>query len=382
MLIRPSQPDIIVPHLCAPLADNGIMRGVGRGFGNLRGVMSLPLFRAALAGQDAGTIQPRMLCVGDSTTFGGGSDLVDLKPNNWVTKLKSSYVSGGRVASASSFVGGGSFYADNISHDGRVTAPVGWSRQTLPTVGGDLLKSGTTDVFAFLPTENVDTFDIWYVSTPSSGVLRFNINGGTNTDVPTLDAVDGMKKVTITGTLGSNTLNMSRLSGGTVFIMSINAYDSSNKTLEIMNAGYSGAQSTDINDSTYSWSPLNAIPFYDPDLTLLMLGINDWNGLGGVVSAAQYKINMQAIIDATTGDIAICTPVPTRNSKTLLTTQQTYVDKMHELAVENNITIIDIFAEWVSWEISDPLGRYFDDVHPSASGYTDMADFIYNALPK
>jgi len=54
----------------------------------------------------------------------------------------------------------------------------------------------------FLPTEQVDTFELYYVKEPTSGVFSWSVNGGGATSINTVNASTIMGKSTITVALG------------------------------------------------------------------------------------------------------------------------------------------------------------------------------------
>jgi lysophospholipase L1-like esterase len=52
----------------------------------------------------------------------------------------------------------------------------------------------------------------------------------------------------------------------------------------------------------------------------------------------------------------------------------------YELAISNDIPLIDIFGRFTSYAVSNPLGLYNDSAHPSAAGYADKGAAIFRAL--
>lgn len=340
---------------------------------------------SALEGQTAGTTSPRLLLLGDSTTFGVGSNNgigTDLVTNNYPSVLTSLFSANSRPAQSNAFIGGGSnIFERTMLNDPRVIPGAGWGAATqTSTFGNCLANTSNANVLSFTPTVNTDSFKVSYLRfTASTSTLRMNINGGANTDVSTVGA-NALLSQSITSTVGPRVLNISKLSGASLFFASIEAWDSTKKEIAVLTAGWPGVRSSNAVDISQAWSPLNTINYYTQDLTLVMIGINDWNN---AVPVATYKSNMQTLIDTLksgTGDVVLVTPVPTRTTVTPLATQQLYVTALQELAVTNSLQIFDLFSNWVSWEVSNPLGRYNDNIHPSSVGYSDVAQFIYNQL--
>jgi len=348
---------------------------------------NLTLWRASLAAQTAGTKSPRLLCIGDSTTFGSYSETVgnERKTNAYPNVLRGLFVSGGRLAQANSDLGQGSQTFDrNLINDLRLTVGAGWVAGTTATgtTGGTFFQNPTTtNPLIFTPTESIDTFKIWYVSTPTSGTLSYAVDGGGYTGLATA-AANGLRgPVTIpAGALGAHTLSIARLSGNPIYLVAIEAYDSSQKQISVMNGGWAGASTVDAASTTNAWSPNNTLDYYQQDLTLLMWGINDWvNG----TALPTFKTNMQAIITKAKlsgGDVVLMSPVPSQTTTTAQSVQQGYVDILADLAITNSILFIDLWRYFGDWNTANTNGWMANDLHPNQLGYSVMAQYIYNKI--
>jgi lysophospholipase L1-like esterase len=103
------------------------------------------------------------------------------------------------------------------------------------------------------------------------------------------------------------------------------------------------------------------------------------------VSLATYISNMAAIIatvQAAGGDVLLTGPIPSGGAFIARdAVERDYaVNGLSSLAATYGCGVVDLNARFVSFAVSNPLGYYFDDVHPTEFGYADMAQAIFNAL--
>lgn len=348
----------------------------------------LSKWRKARANVRSGGANGKVLCVGDSTTYGYGSNAAgsaSLKTGAWPAQLASLLQSAHNItAQANAFFGDGNTAALSGGSlnvcDPRITVGSSWTAGVTSLGHASFTASTTTNSLDFLPTVNVDSFDIYYVTNGGLGTFSWSINGGAATNQST-NTTAGVGKLTVTGSLTANTLHLKWVSGGSVYILGIDAYDSSAKTMSVMNAGWVGATSSDWAPATNVWDPAKAIAGVAPDLTIICLGINDWNG---AVSAASFTANAQTVITQakTSGDVLLVSPPPTNTAATAASAQSPIVQAHYALAVSNSCPLIDLNARWVDYTTSNALGYYksTDSYHPSKPGYSDMASIIGSVL--
>jgi hypothetical protein len=353
----------------------------------------LPKWRAAIAGMKNGTKNARVLFVGDSTDFGVGSNgtsVGEMVANSCPMQFANQLLAKGINAHSNTFMGGGfgvqaaggGYYGG--ANDGRIVKGSSWvvSSGGVISVGGGLYNATSgANALSFTPKQPVDTFTIYYVANSGLGTFNADINGGTATPVNTNATPQNLRSITITGTLGINTLNMKYASGGGVYIAGAEAYDSSKKWVSVINAGWPGAQSNNWDDT--GGAPFGVIPglgVVAPDLTIINLGKNDC--YKGTNTVSQFTTHMQAIITAclASGDVILRTFYPNDVAYGSVATQQTYVDAIYALAKTNNLPVIDTYGRWVSYAVSNPLGFYYDQLHPNGAGYSDGSQSILNFL--
>lgn len=352
---------------------------------NLNPSSQLRKYRTAVAKVKSGQANMKLLCLGDSTTFGDGSNnsgVGDLKTFCYPNQLTAMFNSTGINAHCNSFMGYGSVtFTNNKDNDPRIVVGSSWTTfgSGSPTLGATLFTaSTTTNALSFTPTVNVDTFVIYYITAVGNGVLSLDINGAGGTTQST-NAANGFATVTKTGTLGTNTLNIKYSSGGAVFVLGVEAYDSTKKWIDVINSGWSGAKASDLANNGSFFAPLAAYAFLAPDLTIIMDGINDW---GAGVSLSTYKTNMQTLITTgkISGDVVLVSPAPSGTAQASIATQQGFVDTMAQLSIENNVPFINWWTRMGPQASNTAMYWTANILHPNMNGYNDLSQTIFNVI--
>lgn len=348
--------------------------------------------RAGIAGVLSGYARTTWLHTGDSTAYGTNAlmdgsmptSIADYQVGYYLSKL----FNGSAIpANSNGFFGAGSTGSGDRSHvDDRITLGGGWFvyYNYAETLGGGLFaleNQSTSETLSFTPDTAVDTFKVYYATTPYSAVFSIDIDGGTPTNIDS-NGSSGIASATITDTLGTHTLNIKYVSGASknVYIVGIEAYNSAIPDISIMNAGREGAKSVDFTSAGYGWAPFNVLPTAGQSLTIFStLGINDMNGS---VSAADYKTNMHnLVVQAKTsgGDVILVTP-----NWNYYYDMSAYIAKLKEIADEDDVCLIDTEQRWVSYAASQTFqfmrASGTEPVHPSLKGYADEAVAIYNVI--
>ncbi len=279
------------------------------------------------------------------------------------------------------------------SYDPRLVFGAGWQRQLIDAgLGGPFFRNTTdTNPLAFTPTAagsysaNVDTFVVYYVTTSTAGTFSWAIGAGAATNQSCVTGSNGIAKLVIpAGSLAAHTLNLRRVSGN-VWIMGVQAYDSTVKQIEVLVAPWNGGFAANFVGTTQPWSAGNMIPFVAPDLTVIQLQIND---AAFATPLSTYTANLQSLITIAqqTGDVILRSGYPsaiTYNANTPLAKQQLYREALISLASQNGIPYDDLFGRLGSYEIQAAIpggGMYADTLHPSSPVYSmaayTLADLI------
>lgn len=346
----------------------------------------LPRWNAALGRVLSGAGNARMLFIGDSTTLGyesNGSTTGNMKPLSTPTQVSNLLAKSGYPSGWQNFMGNGFASTGNntVQWDNRLVVGTGWLNSTATGyfVGGEVFTTtNATGSLSFTPTVATDTFVVWYWGFSGSGTLSLDVNGTGTTNHSTSNGTATIGSFTITGTKGMNAYNTKWVSG-TLFILGFEAYDSTVKQVSCLNAGWWGSDS-------YNWANMLAESFVSnfisplaPDLTVITLGINDWNQNHPV---AQVYANIQNIITQATvsGDVIVVSDNLTDSGATQAQ-QLPYDQSMFGLAYANNYPFIDNWARWnnANQVISDGL-LGSDRTHPTGAGYADMARSIVEVI--
>lgn len=339
---------------------------------------SLVKFRAGLARVVDGVGVCKVLCIGDSLTAGAYSNnsaVGDWRTLSYPSQLTNFLNSRNILAQRNSFMGAGD--GNDYQHVPEITLGTGWATNTNTySIGGQVfIASGATTSLAFTPTQNVDRFVIWYIQNGPLGKFKYNINGGSNTVVDTAGA-GAFQSVTISTSLAANTLNINWDSVDAVGIIGVEAYDSSQKKVSVINAGWSGSQASAwaLNNGS-PWNTVTAVNTFAPDLVLLGLGGNE---VVAKIPLDAYEDNMRVLIEGFlyNADVCLITPNPIDPGQYgIAESQQLYVDVQSNLAEEYGISIFDQYGRCGSFDKFNAAGMLYspDKLHPIGIGYSDAA---------
>lgn len=341
----------------------------------------LPRSKAAAAKVRKGTGNLRLLVGGDSTTrgYGAAGDATTYQ-KGYPPKL-SARLNQSDLMLPSTWQGffGSSRSTSYASLDSRVAVSGGFaSVVNSPSLGGGWWACTATGTMTFTPTQDCDTFTIWYLCY-NTGSFTVNLDGGSTLSTVNVTGSSSIHSVTVTGTLGAHGLNIVWVSG-TVQILGVEAYDSATKQICVINAGSSGSNSSNWATNTAAYTSGNAIVTIDPDVFLFCIGINDYTD---AITAATTLTNISTLIAPikTAGiDVILKTPVPSAVSARTRAVQQTYNDAIVAAATANNCPVIDTWTRFGTQEAMNTLGLYADTLHPNELGYLDDAAGVFNAL--
>lgn len=336
--------------------------------------------RAYLAHYKA-TAAPLIVCYGDSTTAGGFSDgtQVGLWSAAYPAKLADFLTQYGRAAQNDSFFGDlniNQFTAFG-PHDPRLSFGAGWAATTIVLGGKDWFNNSTTNVMSFTPTHDFDTLDVYWLG-GNVGNFNINLDGGSNTNVPTNVAPVHLNKTTITGSLGPHTVNVARVAGNE-HIVGMVARTAGADVARVANLGQYGARSSNLAAAVNPYDPKPSLERLAPDLTIINIGIND---MLNAVTAATFKTNVQAIITSAklSGDALLQVTNNVNITGVAQSVQDEFSVAVHELAVDNNCVGFDIPARWGNYVAANASGKMADFNHPGGAGYSDIADGMAKLL--
>lgn len=317
----------------------------------------------------------KIACIGDSTTMGTGANTTTnlSRSTSYPAAMARVMAARGLVSSAQNFFGSGNVTLTSV--DSRVTSSGAASLGAVnTTLGGALLQLTGVGTWTYTPATACTVWDVYSVKTGGTGSFEINRDGGAADATVTGTATPTLVKTTVSG--AGTALNMVR-TVGTCYVAGVSAYTAT-KCVEVWNMGASGARAANLATSTLGYSELSSISFYAPNLTVLMIGINDWEASTSVTA---WQTSMRAVIEAArvSGDVVLVTPVPTGGTASL-NTQKIYVDAMYDLAMYYGIPLVDNWNRWDSYATPNAAGFYFDTLHPAGPGYSDVGMMLGSLL--
>lgn len=333
-------------------------------------------WRAARGKVLANLDNAKVACIGDSTTMGIGANTTTnlSRSTSYPAAMARVMAARGLVTSAQNFFGSGNVTLGN--YDTRVTNSGSTSLGSVnATLGGALLQLTGVGTWTYTPATACTVWDVYSVKTGGTGSFEINRDGGaadatvTGTTTPAT-----IVKTTVSG--AGTALNMVR-TVGTCYVAGVSAYTAT-KCVEVWNMGASGLKAANLATTTLGYSELNALAFYAPNLTVLMVGINDWEAF---TSMAAWQASMRSVIDTAriSGDVVLVTPVPTGGTATL-NKQKEYVDATYDLAQFYGIPLVDNWSRWAEYTAPNAAGFYFDTLHPAGPGYSDLGMMLGSLL--
>lgn len=338
--------------------------------------------RNAFAKVRAATGRARVLLIGDSTTVGAGAgtsgntNLVGAQAKNRTNALAARLASLGIPTSANSFmcdswVGHASVSLPN--YDSRISLGTGWSIASGTTgLGGDLLTCTSTGTLAFTPTGQIDRIQLYYPTNNGLGSFSVNVDGGSSLGTFNQNGTSSVTSQTFSVTKGSHTINVVGVSG-TTYVIGIVTWDSTTPAVDLITCGMWGSVASNWTAGGSSWNPPQMFATLGQDLAVVQLIINDSNA--GLSNLSTYTSNMSTIISGlkAQGDVIVESGIPSNTTQATDGTLAQFAAALSGLASNVNSPFVDIRARWVNYSTANALGWMFDDKHPNAVGYADVA---------
>ncbi len=341
-------------------------------------------WRKARSGVISGARRAKVACVGDSNTTGYGSvagGAANCVASSYPRRLADRLAAGGVAARWDSAWGTFNESAVNIPiYDTRRVVGAGWA----PGDGGAwslggpaLLNNTTTNAYSVTPTGQFDTVDVWVLRNTGLGTVAVDVDGGVATNIALIGGSDIYKTTISAGALGTHTVNIRRVSGD-CYVVGVDCYNSAAPEAAVYNIGWDSGTSGNMATATKGYSPLPALGLIQPDVTILMNGINDWNAS---IAVSTYTTNNQAIITKgkLTGDVIVMAPIETTGAAAAAA-QAPYRTAMRDLAAANGCVFIDMQERFGTYATANANGFMADSSHPMGVAYTDMACLVSRVL--
>jgi lysophospholipase L1-like esterase len=348
--------------------------------------------RKALANVRAGLANMRIACCGDSTTAGvrsnGSTDWVGNKAISYPTLLGAALhamdsrlvANLGSVTSDNGTLGHGGTIP---SYDPRVVSGANYTAGTLPAPGGVMitniagsLGAAAAETFTLTPSDSFDSVDVYWYRSPSVGT--FTIDCGAGVLATCAAGTSGVQKTTVSKAAASGVVNIIRTVLGSVLIIGIDTYLSTQKAVQIYNMGFSGGKTTDWAANTQPYDVLKVLPLYTPDLILLQLGLNNAK-LGTTSTYSDMVTTIQSM--QVYADVAVLLPTPTAVSYTSAASQALVAGDVTAAALATGVPLLNIRNRWGDWVAANGSGYMSTDtIHPQQLGYQDEVEMLASFL--
>lgn len=251
------------------------------------------------------------------------------------------------------------------------------------TLGGGMwsCSSPLTGLFSFTPKQAFSSVRVIYGSTATGGLMKLAISGGAQVGA-SMNCGAGIgvfsrdfTNVHGTGSAAAGTIELSRLSGGTTFIIAVLAWDAAQKVMVHVNAGR-GAASTPVYsaglNATGNYRPDIVMPVLAPALTIINLGINDERA-PTTIPPSLYRANMaaQARTALNYGSVIINRPYEIGGAQASLLTQKIYNNAMKDVAAFYDLMSFDSMTRYGAYATWNATLGFNDTLHMNAAGYAD-----------
>lgn len=333
-------------------------------------------YRSALTKTLLGTKDTKILCLGDSTTAGYGNALDASFINNgsYPTRL-AALLNSPTLPTA---IGAGVPTSD-ISVDGRWTVGSGWTKSYNIGWGASSAYSGTVGTTGDLvyadPRVLADKFDVLVATSPGHGSVVVTATGGTATTSNLNNSTTTIIKITRTAaTLATtNTLTFNGNTVGPSQVIHVEPYNSTKSTVRVANIGKGGSLATAWANSGGTVGAQACLAAYQPDLTIISLGINDSNV---AVPASSYIAAITTMVNAALlyGDVLLMSMTPVGLSGYRLANIPAYRAALFDYIATTRMPFLDIASAIGSLtnggnEGLAALGYTSDNLHLSDAGY-------------
>lgn len=318
----------------------------------------------------------KILMIGDSQFFGTGSTQSATFPSNGSpsTRLATLLGSAG-LASTPGFATPGV--------DQRWTVAGNWTASLFGFGSLAVWTSGVSAGTCVFTDSRVtwDRADVYHLRGPGLGTITCTATGGSGVNGVGANGSSDAAKVTASAASASSANTVSIVpTVANCYVTGVELWRNGTSVARIGNAGVgtTGVAQHVIPSQINTWGTIPHMNAYQPDLTLIGLGVND-RGAGR--TAAQFKTDMQTLVTAAkaVGDVILCTEMPSQAAPQA-TNEAQFNDAIRELAYSNSVGLYDYYSRCISWASYNSRGMAADALHQNNLGYWDWADGFAPAL--
>lgn len=262
----------------------------------------------------------------------------------------------------------------------------GWSREPYGPFGASCWSGHSTGQALTFGAVWCTGFRVTYLTAPTAG--RFTAVSDIPGQIPTAadsDAPIGVARVALpAGQPGWHTLTVRPSGDGPVFILGVEGYHGPTSTwtpngVSVTNVGRGSTVVANLTgaDSWHGSSLGAAVDANPADLSVVAYAENS----PGYQTPEQMQADYRVLLDrirAAGSDLLLCTSIDWQGAPEMVAPQAEYDEAVRELVAEYDVPLFDIAHRWGAWE--DSPGYYADRIHPSPTGYADIAAGLYRAL--
>lgn len=326
--------------------------------------------------------------VGDSKTLGvgagaSGSLYTGAKPLSTPAKVADFLTALGIPTTKGSIFGPGNVgsLANYKLFDARLTT----AGSTWDTASPQFFNctSPGTDAWSFDPVESFDSLTAYYAVLTSLGTFQIDVGGVAAGAAIDTNAASSFGVATRTG-LSDGVINVARTTGGNIFFMGVDTWDSADPRVSIYNLGVAGWAASSWWTPAATWAgSRNLLDSLAADVYYIELGTND----STTNNLAAYITNMGLLIDryVATGATVILGAfdpfTPTSGSATAALQQQ-FRDATMSMALSKNVPMIDWFNIMGPYatSIAAPSNLNADLIHGRPQNYGFKASYLARLL--
>lgn len=353
-----------------------------------------PYLHKALGNVLAG-IKDAKICMGpgESTTY-GYHDLDGIGPAAAMVKL----FRGAGYPAATGLVIPNNPNSAFLGTDSRFAVGSGWALDTglawsfggLGTVYAG--TSGGAGTLAYTPVadgngQTYDSCDVYYIQDTGFGTFKVNQGGGADTTQATAGTAS-IRKVSFTFTATATpVINFHGVTVAAVAIVGLELFSSTQVRVRVGNCGVSSSTTTEwVTTANPGIGPLDAIKAYAADYWHISTGVNDM--VQGINQATTFAniVTIVAACKTTAADVGFSSPVPSSSipyGVTIPQQEAAYTTALQIWCQANSYNFVDIFNRWGGlngYTSLNPTGYYYDTLHPSTAGYTDIGLAQYQGI--
>jgi hypothetical protein len=244
-----------------------------------------------------------------------------------------------------------------------------------------LQATSATGPLSFTPVESWDRLVTYYATYSAGGTFTVDTGGSVLTTQSTVNATQSIGSVTTSA--ASNAVQTANVKvptlGSGVYLIGQESYQSTVSEARIRTIGWNAAKSSDLSDTTFPFSTLNALSYLGGDLTIICCMRNDqWNNLS--VSAFQTNLAKIAAQAQSFGDVILF--VDHAPQTWPYNNDPAFIAAIYAVAAQYNLPVVDITRRIGSTGAKAYALGYFcpDLIHYLPVGWSDVGTWLGELL--